>query len=119
MGGCDNPRMGKDISDLCGWLENMDEYPLKSAMGFVSKMVDISGGWGGGSDSVPPPTVSFPHENIYLPFSFEDSGSATLLTCTEFTIDATTENRLDRTGDRCKKTSTPPLYREQFWNDKL
>jgi hypothetical protein len=47
MGGCDNPCMGKDISDLCGWLVNMDEYPLKSAMSFVSKMVDINEGGGG------------------------------------------------------------------------
>jgi hypothetical protein len=48
MGGCDNPRMGKDILDLCNWLENMDDYPLKSAMGLLSKTGDIVGGGGGG-----------------------------------------------------------------------
>jgi hypothetical protein len=47
MGGCDNPRMGKDILDLCCWLENMVDYPLKSAMGFLSKTVDIQEGGGG------------------------------------------------------------------------
>jgi hypothetical protein len=72
MGGCDNPRMAKDISDLCGWLENMDEYPLKSAMNFLSKMVNITVSEGGVRGTLPPPIVSFPHENIYLPFSFED-----------------------------------------------
>jgi hypothetical protein len=73
MGGCDNPRMGKDILDLCNWLENMADYPLKSAMGLLSKTVDIVGGGGeGGSDSFPPLTISFPHENIFLPYAFED-----------------------------------------------
>ncbi len=47
MGGCDNPRMGKDILDLCQWLENMDEYPLKSAMSCVAKMADLQEGGGG------------------------------------------------------------------------
>jgi hypothetical protein len=48
MGGCDNPRMGKDILDLCCWLENMADYPLRSAMGFLAKTVDIQEGGGGG-----------------------------------------------------------------------
>jgi hypothetical protein len=47
MGGCDNPRMGKDILDLCQWLENIDEYPLKSAMSCVAKMADLQAGGGG------------------------------------------------------------------------
>jgi hypothetical protein len=47
MGGCDNPRMGKDILDLCNWLENMADYPLKSTMGLLSKTVDILGEGGG------------------------------------------------------------------------
>jgi hypothetical protein len=73
MGGCDNPRMGKDILDLCCWLENMADYPLRSAMGFLAKTVDIQEGGGeGGSDVSPPLTVSFPHENIFLPFAFDD-----------------------------------------------
>jgi hypothetical protein len=62
MGGCDNPRMGKDILDLCNWLENMDDYPLKSAMSCVAKMADIQAGGGGGRvgkprthDSLVPP----------------------------------------------------------------
>jgi hypothetical protein len=48
MGGCDNPRMGKDILDLCHWLENMDEYPLKTAMSCVAKTADLQEGGGGG-----------------------------------------------------------------------
>ncbi len=55
MGGCDNPRMGKDILDLCCWLENMVDYPLKSAMGFLSKTVDLQEGGGRGVLTVPHP----------------------------------------------------------------
>ncbi len=54
MGGCDNPRMGKDILDLCYWLENMADYPLKSAMGFLSKTVDLLVGGGGREDQIAP-----------------------------------------------------------------
>jgi hypothetical protein len=55
MGGCDNPRMGKDILDLCCWLEHMTDYPLKSAMGFLSKTVDLQEGGGRGVLTVPHP----------------------------------------------------------------
>jgi hypothetical protein len=47
MGGCDNPRMGKDILDLCHWLEDMVDYPLKTAMACVAKMADLQEGGGG------------------------------------------------------------------------
>jgi hypothetical protein len=65
--------MGKDILDLCRWLEDMDGYPLKTATACVAKMADIQEGGGeGGSADPAPKTVSFPHENIFLPYAFDD-----------------------------------------------